>query len=116
MIQSLENGHYKLYETKNYTRILELGQQKYAWIDANEIGEILISAKDSTKADHFLAQGSFRLYKVRGEPDLTDLEHLELFVGDNLWQGYLLPTGLPSTIKKRKRIIATKEIISKITH
>jgi hypothetical protein len=43
------------------------------------------------------------------EAHLTDQQHLELNVGDHTWQGYLLPTGLPTPDKKRVRIIATNE-------
>ena len=41
---------------------------------------------------------------VKDERELTDLEHLELLVGEGIWQGYLLTTGLPTDEKKRNRI------------
>jgi len=60
-----------------------------------------------------LSLGQFRLYDVKDEPKLTDLIHLELFVGGGLWQGYLLPTGLPTDKDKRNRIIPTDELITR---
>jgi hypothetical protein len=114
MIKLLEGGTYRLIETKKQTKILTLdGEKIFAWIHAGEIGEILVASHKKHKTDHMLTLGKYRLYEVKNEPLLTDLLHLELLVGEGLWQGYLLPTGLPTTDKKRNRIIPTKEIITK---
>lgn len=101
-------------ETIRHTRMLIFDEKsKYAWIHAGEIGEILVSSHRPHRADHILAIGKYRMYEVKDEPDLTDLIHLELLAGHGVWQGYLLPTGLPALKKKRNRIIPTKEIITK---
>lgn len=116
MIKVLEEGKYQLMETKGQTKILVLDKNRnYAWVNATDIGEILITSHKKHKADTILAIGKYRLYEIRDEPKLTDLQHLELYVGDNTWQGYLLTTGLPRNEKKRNRIIPTDEIITKST-
>jgi len=119
MITLLTNGTYKLIETRRNTKILSLDdndkRHAYAWINAGDIGEILVTTHKSHRVDHMLAVGKFRLYEVKSEPELTDLIHLELLVGDGVWQGYLLPLGMPNGVKKRK-IIPTNEIITKSTH
>lgn len=117
MIQLLQSGKYSLIETKSQTKILTLDNKKtFAWINAEEIGEILVASHKSHRTDNILAIGNYRLYNIKDEPNLTDLIHLELLVGDGIWQGYLLTTGLPKGKKKRNRIIPTKEIITKSTH
>ena len=123
MIKLLKAGHYRLIETKGQTKILTLDSRRgsqstktYAWINLSEIGEILISSHHPHLADNILSLGQYRLYSVQKEPLLTDLKHLELFVGDGTWQGYLLPTGLPTTLNKRRRIIPTNELITKSAH
>jgi hypothetical protein len=117
MITVIRNGTYQLIETKAQTKILTLdGRQSFAWINAADIGEILVASHKRHKTDHILAKSRYRLYDVKDEPDLTDLIHLELYVGERTWQGYLLPTGLPSGDKKRNRIIPTKEVVTKIAH
>lgn len=117
MIRILKKGKYRLIETKGHTKILFLDKTAtFAWINAAPIGEILVTSHASHAVDHLLALGTYRLYEVKDEPKLTDLLHLELFVGEGTWQGYLLPTGLPSDKKKRNRIIPTVEIITKSTH
>lgn len=113
MIRLLEKGKYTLIETVAHTKILILDKKVFAWIDAKGIGEILIASHKTHKTDHVLSIGNYRLYGVKNEKALTDLIHLELYVGNGLWQAYLLTTGLPNENKKRVRIIPTKEIITK---
>ncbi|MFA6981487.1 MAG: hypothetical protein WC243_00460 [Patescibacteria group bacterium] len=112
MIKLIKEGHYELIETKGQTKILILDDKRtFAWIDVEDIGEILITSHNAHKTDNILAVGEYRLYDVVDEPELTDLEHLELSVGDGVWQGYLLPTGLPTDKDKRNRVIPTKQLI-----
>lgn len=112
MIKLVREGAYRLIETKGQTKVLTLGRGTFAWVYAEGIGEILVTSHRAHKEDHVLATGEYRLYEVQDEPNLTDLEHLELSVGGGAWQGYLLLTGLPSEKNKRSRIIPTKEIIA----
>jgi hypothetical protein len=113
MITLLKEGEYKLIETKGQTKILSMDNKKtYAWIYAKDIGEILVGSRRKHRTDHILCEGNYRMYDVEDEPKLSDQVHLELYVGRGEWQGYLLPTGLPTLKKKRDRIIPTNEIIS----
>ena len=112
MIAVLARGNYKLIETKSQVKILTLNDQVYAWVWAKDIGEMLVATHKPHKIDHVLALGRYRLYNVENEPRYTDLINLELLAGAGLWQGYLLPTGLPSDNKVRSRIIPTTEVIS----
>lgn len=113
MVKHIEEGSYELLETKNQTKILKLGNKTFAWVNAAEIGEILVTSQKDHETDTLLARGTYRLYEVKDEPDLADMLHLELAVGEGKWQGYLLPTGLPTATDKRNRIIPTRETITK---
>src|SRR3990167_7989688 len=112
MISLYRSGVYRLIETKHHTKILYLSFDVFAWLEPTGIGEILVASYKKHKADCTLSMGHYRLYSVEDEPNLVDQEHLELEVGMNNWQGYLLPTGLPDKMKKRSRIIPTEEIIT----
>lgn len=116
MITLLTSGLYKLMETKGQTKILYLDDTVYAWIQPADIGEILVASHKKHAADTLLAVGEYRLYDVRDEPRYSAHEHLELEVGNGVWQGYLLLTGLPTRAKKRRRIIPTTEVISGREH
>ena len=116
MIKLINQGRYSLIETKHQIKILILEKQMYAWVSAKDIGEILVTSHKTHTVDHILSVGTFRLYEVLDEPHITDLFHLELFVGQGRWQGYLLPQGLPTDTEKRHRIITTKEKITKSLH
>lgn len=112
MITLIKQGNYRLIETVEKTRMLILDDKEhFAWIDAAGIGEILCFVGGGFKEQKILASGEYRLFSVKDEPKLTDLNHLELQIGDNLWQGYLLPTGLPSAEDQKNRIISTGELI-----
>ncbi len=116
MIKLLKHGDYKLIETPGLTKILYLSENgTFAWINAEGIGEILVSSHKNHRMDYILSQGKYRVYSVKDEPKLTDTFHLELLVGKGFWQGYLLLTDFPKGVKKRSRIIPTKEVISKST-
>lgn len=114
MIQLLQSGEYSLIETKGETKIIKLDSQRsFAWVNVEDIGEILVATHVRHWTDHILCLGRYRIYLVKDEKDLIDTTHLELCVGNSIWQGYLLPTGLPDVKKKRSRIIPTREVISK---
>lgn len=112
MIRLLEKGKYLLFETGNHTRMLSLNAiNNYAWIHTR-VGEILVTTDEEFIPKEIISQGNYRIYNVKDEPNFTDLLHLELFVGEGKWQGYLLPTGFPDGKKKRSRIIPTDEVIT----
>jgi hypothetical protein len=112
MITLTRTGQYKLIETKHHTKVLYLDNDTYAWIEPINIGEILVTSHKVHKTDCVLSVGHYRLYDVDDEPNLSDQFHLELEIGKNKWQGYLLLTGLPDDYKKRGRIIPTYENIA----
>lgn len=114
MIKLIKQGDYQLIETKGLNKVLNLSDKgTYAWINAEGIGEILVTSHKKHQADYVLAVGKYRLYEVKDEPKLADTLHLELTTGKGNWQGYLLISGLPTAKDKKNRIIPTKEIITK---
>ncbi|NCU38419.1 hypothetical protein EOL96_05170 [Candidatus Saccharibacteria bacterium] len=112
MMQLIKNGTYRLIETKHNTKVLSLDDDTYAWVEPPAIGEILVVTHVDHVTDCILSLGRYNLYDVKDEPGVTDMLHLELEVGQDVWQGYLLLTGLPNDEKKKARIIPTREIIS----
>lgn len=112
MISINRQGTYRLIETKGQTKILSLENETYAWLEPAGIGEILVHSHNSHKTDCVLSIGRYFVYDVDEEPELSDQQHLELEVGPNAWQGYLLLTGLPTDKKIRGRIIPTAEVIT----
>ncbi len=119
MIKLEDKGQYRLTETKNQTKILTLfdeddsNERTFAWVNAQDVGELLVTSHKKHETDAILAFGRYRLYEVKDEKNYTDLEHLELLVGQGVWQGYLLLTGLPTDDNSKRRIIPTDEVITK---
>src|SRR3972149_9650333 len=113
MIKLLKKGKYSLIETRNDTKILKLDEKTFVWIFTKSIGEMLVATHRGHRTDQKLAKGEYRIYDVKDELKLVDQLHLELSIGEDDWQGYLLPTGFPKSRKTRSRIIPTNELISK---
>lgn len=111
MIKILKEGQYKLIETKRHTKVLTLDTLSFAWVEPAHIGEILVLSHRAHKTDCVLSVGRYLLFSVQDEPQFSDHIHLELEVGLNYWQGYILLTGLPDGQKKKSRIIPTTELI-----
>lgn len=112
MIKVVKIGKYRLVETRHQYKILYMDNDVFVWLFVPGIGLVLEITDKPHKPDHLLASGSYRIYDVIDEPKFIDQKHMELFVGDGKWQGYLLLTGLPTAGHKRSRIIATDEVIS----
>ena len=112
MITTLRTGFYKLIETTHHIKVLYLDNDVFAWVEPKNIGEILISSRRAHKTDCLLSMGRYHVYDVQDEAHLSDQIHLELEAGKNVWQGYLLLSGLPNAHHKRGRIIPTHEIIT----
>ena len=112
MITKIKKGKYEIVETKYRTKVLYLDSNAFAWIRPAKTGEILVSSHHVKDSDIKVSKGDYILYDVKDEDYLTDLQHLELEYGHSVWQGYLLPTGLPHDEKRRSRIIPTGEIIT----
>ncbi len=112
MIRLLQAGKYRLAETRDKTKVLILAGRGLSWhSDGKSQGELSFLRKSHTIA-HNLSHGFFRLYEVKNEPGLAGQQHLELCKGKGIWQGYVLPVGLPTDDKKHVSIIPTVELIS----
>lgn len=117
MITKLESGTYTLVETHNHTKILTINGTIFAWVRPKGVGDILVKSSYAPHRNNFsLSLGKYNLYSVKDERNLTDLQHLELEVGNNTWQGYLLLTGLPTATKRRARIVPTTQTITSDSH
>ncbi|HSX02154.1 MAG TPA: hypothetical protein VLI05_02445 [Candidatus Saccharimonadia bacterium] len=112
MLTLLRKGDYRLIETKGQVKILYLDDDVYAWVHAQDIGELLIASHVPHRADYHLASGRYRLYEAESEARFASQQHLELLVGKRHWQGYLLPAGLPDGSQLRVRLIPTLECIT----
>lgn len=112
MIKIIEQGQYSIVRTKDHKTLLYLGEKGYVRSYAPKIGELLTFSKRERKTDYVIARGNYRIYSVKDDPNLVDLEHLELSLGRGRWQGYLLLTGLPTSRKLRRRIVPTDEVIT----
>lgn len=114
---TLQNvGAYRLIQTKkHHTKILYLENISYAWVKFENIGEVLIVSHKDYPQECTLSTGRYMLYKVQSERSLRSGMHLELQVGQDKWQGYLIPDGLPDNRRIHTRIIPVGEVVTSNT-
>lgn len=111
MIKILKRGSYQLYEIDNFTKMFCLDNLRtYKWMNTTTE---FFENQNNIQPITTLAIGRYFLYDVNEEEALTNLQHLELYLGKRTWQGYLLPGGLPTKKEKKKKIVPTEEIITK---
>ena len=109
MIKVVSKGDYILYEDHNKRKILKLGDAKLLyWTDS----KIIQAMNNSANPKDTLSLGKYRLYKILDEPQLTNNYHLELYVGNKQWRGYLLSSNILKTRMPVVAISATNELIS----
>lgn len=114
MITTIAAGDYKLVGINNNTKLLLLeGLQPIYWIAVNATQKIFVAPEKYCVQQYVISQGKYRIYEVTKEQGLTNAVHMELLLDTKRWQGYLLPEGFPNILKKRMRIIPTKQIITK---
>lgn len=113
MIRIVQEGKYKLIETNEKKKILTLRERTFSWAKNGEKDELIPTSYIPAEKDYILAIGKYRLYDVKDEFDLADVPHLELLVGEGKWQGYIVPSGIPSGKRKQSVIMPTGEIITK---
>ena len=115
MIRLVASGSYRLSEARDAARFITLNSYgdecTYAWEKVNGI-QLRLTEGRPAETNCALAAGKYRIYEVSDEPDLTSQIHLELSIGEGIWQGYLLPEGFP-TDRKAKTVIPTEEIITR---
>ena len=115
MIWLKASGRYQLSESKDGSRLLCLAsyydEVTYAWGYSDGI-QLRLTDQKPDETWSALVVGKYRLYLVNGEADLTDQHHLELLVGEGVWQGYILPEGFPEELTA-KTMIPVKELITK---
>ncbi|MBN1369509.1 MAG: hypothetical protein JW954_04660 [Dehalococcoidaceae bacterium] len=115
MIQLIEKGVYHLKEMGDASKLLTLdiynGKSDYVWERDKDI-RIRSAGQHGGRVFCTLAAGKYRLYQVKDEPGLASQLHLELLVGEGIWQGFLLPEGLPGDLEA-KPMIPVEETITR---
>ncbi|HET6924519.1 MAG TPA: hypothetical protein VFH39_01665 [Candidatus Saccharimonadales bacterium] len=111
MAKLIRFGRYRLIETRHQNKILYLGRSVYAWVQPVEFGEMLVTTHKPHKTDCVLSIGLYRLYDNSDVHEVPTVQHLELEVGKDEWQGYILPGGLPRAGRPRARIVPTPQLV-----
>lgn len=113
MIKVKRKGLYCILGKENGEKYLILDKKlNYRWTCQAKQETLSLSGKKIDDKEVIITSGRYRLYDVRSESHLTNLYHFEILISKNIWQGYLLPDGLPTKDMKSKFIFPTNEVIT----
>ena len=113
MIIVLQLGKYTLEETGNDQKVLTLDNKNaFLWTNTKQGVNLEFIKLKSIDTCCLHAFGTYRLYSVKDEPDLTSGLHISFHAGRGIWRGFLLPKGFPNKNDKKKKIQITNETIT----
>ncbi|MFI5240106.1 MAG: hypothetical protein ACHQUB_00100 [Candidatus Saccharimonadia bacterium] len=112
MIQIVKTGQFHMFESVGGTRLLCLEEVSYVWLNLAKIGQILELSRSLHHPLLELDRGKFRMYRTKVAGSGKLIYHLEILGRSKKWQCYILPSGLPTEVKKRVRIWETSESYS----
>lgn len=113
MIRVIQSGTYEVVETKSLKNILILDDKEYFMLTDEKKMKRKIIRVEKPDDCSIRSAGNYRMYEVRDERYFADSMHLELNTGNGFWDSYVLPFGLPSSLRKDSSIYPTSEAISK---
>lgn len=106
-----KQGQYELFETTKSHQILTLNQQDwYAIVEGNQ-GEIIVLSDSDHEKKETIQTGQFYLADFQNDPEFNDVPHLFL-EGQDHYQEFILPNGLPTTKDYQKKLVRSKENLS----
>lgn len=112
-----KQGQYELFETTHGHQILNLDDEEhhveefYAVVKGDQ-GDLLVHSDADHDKQKTLQEGEFYLIHFKDDPDFKDMPHLFLQDGDQYLE-MMLPNGLPTKDDYQKKLIRSKEKISK---
>lgn len=107
-----KEGEYELFETTEGHQILHLNKKDWYALVEGQQGQIIVYSDDDHQKDHTLQEGHFYWADFEDDPEFKDVPHLFLEEGKK-YKEYILPNGLPTAEDKQKKVIKTKERLSK---
>lgn len=107
-----EEGHYELFKTTKGHQILHLNKNDWYALVEGQQGQIIVYSDEDHQKEETLEKGTFYVIDFERDEKFRDIPHL--FLGkDEKFKEYILPNGLPTAKDKQKKIVETKEWVSK---
>lgn len=107
-----KEGQYELFKTTHGHQVLTLDQKEwYAVVETNQ-GHILVKSDSDHQKDKTISKGKFYLADFQDDPEFRDMPHLFMADGGK-FKEFVLPQGLPTKSKDRKKVILTEDKLDK---
>lgn len=100
-----KEGKYELFETTHGHQILTLDQKEWYAVVKTSQGHILVKSDSDHEKQKTIDQGQYYLADFEDDPEFKDMPHLFLKDTKTRYKEFILPQGLPSSGKDRKKVI-----------
>lgn len=107
-----KKGKFDLFETTENHQILKLDDKKFFAIIEGQKGDIIVHSDSDHKKKKSISKGKYYYSYFDDDPEFNDIPHLFMEDG-NKFREFILPEGFPTGKDNKKKLIRTKEKLSK---
>lgn len=107
-----KEGKYELFETTEDHQILNLEDQNYYALIKGQQGDIIVHSDSDHEKQKTISKGKYYYADFEDDPAFKDMDHLFMEDGSK-FREILLPEGLPTESDAQKKLVRSKEKLSK---
>lgn len=107
-----KEGNYELFKTTKGHEILNLEDRDFYALVTGQQGDIIVHSDQDHKKQRTVSSGKFYYADFRNDPEFQDMPHLFMEDGSK-FRELILPEGLPTKSDHQKKLVKTKERLSK---
>lgn len=107
-----KEGKYELFKTTHGHQILNLEDEEFYAMVKGQQGDIIVHSDSDHKKNKTISKGKFFYADFDDDPAFKDMDHLFMEDGKK-FREILLPEGLPTKSNTQKKLVRTKEKLSK---
>ncbi|MCC9136935.1 hypothetical protein ACFSKU_05205 [Pontibacter silvestris] len=108
-----KEGSYELFMTTQGHEILTLDKKEWYAVVKTSQGHILVKSDSDHKKSKTVDKGQYYLADFNDDPEFQDMPHLFLKDTKTKYKEFVLPQGLPTSGKDRKKVIVTDDKVKK---
>lgn len=107
-----KEGKYELFKTTKGHEILNLEDRDFYAVVKGQQGDIIVHSDEDHKKQRSVSSGKYYYADFQDDPEFQDMAHLFMEDGSK-FREFILPEGLPTKSDHQKKLVRTKDKVSK---
>lgn len=107
-----KEGKYELFKTSHGHEILNLEDKDFYALVEGQQGDIIVHSDSDHKKQRSISKGKYYYADFDNDPEFQDMIHLFMEDGEK-YRELVLPEGLPTKSDHQKKLVRTKDKLSK---